>query len=87
MGQNGEEPGHEGQSSRFNLVAMETSVSLHQICSNVIGYCRIMVNSAGKSVLSDELSEARERKRERDYDFNRVNTSPIPRAYGPVLPL
>ena len=42
-----DEDGHENRSSRFNLVSMETLTSLHQICANVIGYCRTVVNSAG----------------------------------------
>lgn len=42
MEKNGEEPG-----SKYSVVAMETLEKLQRICSNVIGYCRTVMESAG----------------------------------------
>lgn len=43
MEQNNEEPG-----TKYSVVAMETTQKLQRICSNVIGYCRTVMNSVGK---------------------------------------
>ncbi len=43
MEQNNEEPG-----AKYSVVAMETTEKLQRICSNVVGYCRTVMNSAGK---------------------------------------
>ena len=43
MEQNNEEPG-----AKYSLVAMETTEKLQRICSNVVGYCKTVMNSAGK---------------------------------------
>lgn len=43
MEQNNEEPG-----SKYSLVAMETTEKLQRICSNVVGYCKTVMNSAGE---------------------------------------
>lgn len=43
MEQNNEEPG-----IRYSVVAMETTEKLQRICSNVVGYCRTVMNSTGK---------------------------------------
>ena len=43
MEQNNEEPG-----IKYSVVAMETTEKLQRICSNVVGYCRTVMNSAGK---------------------------------------
>ena len=45
MEQNNEEPG-----AKYSVVAMETTEKLQRICSNVVGYCRTVMNSAGKVV-------------------------------------
>ena len=45
MEQNNEEPG-----IKYSVVAMETTQTLQRICSNVVGYCRAVMNSAGKVV-------------------------------------
>lgn len=42
MEKNGEEPG-----AKYSLVAMETTEKLQRICSNVIGYCRTVMDSYG----------------------------------------
>lgn len=42
MEKNGEEPG-----AKYSLVAMETTEKLQRICSNVIGYCRKVMDSYG----------------------------------------
>lgn len=42
MEKNGEEPG-----AKYSVVAMETLEKLQRICSNVIGYCRTVMESAG----------------------------------------
>lgn len=44
MEQNNEEPG-----AKYSVVAMETTEKLQKICSNVVGYCRTVMNSAGES--------------------------------------
>lgn len=43
MEQNNEEPG-----AKYSVVTMETTEKLQRICSNVVGYCRTVMNSAGK---------------------------------------
>lgn len=43
MEQNNEEPG-----AKYSLVAMETTEKLQRICSHVVGYCKTVMNSAGK---------------------------------------
>ena len=43
MEQNNEEPG-----IKYSVVAMETTEKLQRICSNIVGYCRTVMNSAGK---------------------------------------
>ena len=43
MEQNNEEPG-----TKYSVVAMETTQKLQRICSNIVGYCRTVMNSAGK---------------------------------------
>ena len=43
MEQNNEEPG-----AKYSLVAMEATEKLQRICSNVVGYCKTVMNSAGK---------------------------------------
>ena len=45
MERNNEEPG-----AKFSVVAMETAEKLQRICSNVVGYCRTAMNSAGEAV-------------------------------------
>ena len=45
MEQNNEEPG-----AKYSLVAMETTKKLQRICSNVVGYCKTVMNSAGKCI-------------------------------------
>ena len=42
MEKNGEEPG-----AKYSLVAMEMTEKLQRICSNVIGYCRTVMDSYG----------------------------------------
>jgi len=51
MEQNSEEPG-----TKYSVIAMETTLKLQRICSNVIGYCRAVINSVGKLV--DSISAA-----------------------------
>lgn len=43
MEENNEEPG-----TKYSVVAMETTQKLQRICSNIVGYCRTVMNSAGK---------------------------------------
>lgn len=43
MEQNNEEPG-----IKYSVITMETTEKLQRICSNVVGYCRTVMNSAGK---------------------------------------
>lgn len=43
MERNNEEPG-----TKYSVVAMETTQKLQRICSNVVGYCRTVMNSVGK---------------------------------------
>ena len=43
MEQNNEEPG-----TKYSVAAMETTQKLQRICSNIVGYCRTVMNSAGK---------------------------------------
>lgn len=43
MEQNNEEPG-----TKYSVVAMETTQKLQRICSNMVGYCRTVMNSAGE---------------------------------------
>ena len=37
----------ESLNKKNSLVAMEATMKLHQICSNVIGYCRLVSSSSG----------------------------------------
>ena len=43
MEENNEEPG-----TKYSVVAMVTTQKLQRICSNIVGYCRTVMNSAGK---------------------------------------
>lgn len=49
--QNNEEPG-----AKYSIVAMETTEKLQRICSNVVGFCKTVVNSAGKCTISDVIN-------------------------------
>ena len=45
MEQNNEEPG-----TKYSMVAMETTEQLQRICSNVVGYCKTVMNSTSKCI-------------------------------------
>ena len=42
MEQHNEEPG-----AKYSLIAMETTEKLQRICSNIVGFCKTVMNATG----------------------------------------